>query len=309
MAPKSSWYIGTCGWSYKTDWDEVFYPPPLSPQKYLEFYSRVFNTVEIDSSFYKLPSKATVTNWVQKTPPYFKFSAKLNNEITHKAKLDLSKCKTALNNYFDNFSPMEEQHKLLAHLIQLPPSFTYKEHRANFETFLAFWAEWRESEGKDLLKENFQPNSWQNVVEFRDPSWLRPDVFDFLRDYNTGYCAVVEPLLPPRFDITVKNLFYLRFHGHGQDPWWNYKFSNQELTHWATELKDLAQHNPHTNIVGYFNNHFSGNAVKNAMDILPMLGLSPQNPFEAVKDASLAEIGLKPGKNSLDKWMSVKKVK
>ncbi|MHA1673604.1 MAG: DUF72 domain-containing protein [Promethearchaeota archaeon] len=309
MAPESSWYIGTCGWSYKPDWDTVFYPAPLPQKSYLEFYSRVFNSVEIDSSFYRMPSKTTVTNWAQRTPPYFKFSAKLSKEITHKAKLDLNKCKTALIHHFDTFSPMEKTQKLLAHLVQLPPSFSYKSHRANLEVFLAFWSEWRESKGKELLQGEFTSKSFQNVVEFRNTSWLRPEVFDLLREYNVGYCAVIEPLLPPRFDITAKGMFYLRFHGHGKDPWWNYKFSKQELTHWATELQALSTRNPSTTFVGYFNNHFSGNAVKNAMDILPMLGLFPQIPFEKVKDESLAKMGLKPAKNSLDKWMTTKRVK
>ncbi|MHA1520543.1 MAG: DUF72 domain-containing protein [Promethearchaeota archaeon] len=309
MGSKSSWYIGTCGWSYKPDWDTVFYPPSLPQKKFLEFYSRVFNSVEIDSSFYRLPSKSSVLDWTQKTPSYFKFSVKLNKEITHGSKLDLSKCKSSLLQYFDTFSPMEEQHKLLAHLVQLPPSFTYKAHRKDLDAFLAFWTEWRESKGKDLLQEKFRPNSWQNIVEFRNTSWLRPEVFELLRDYNTGYCAVIEPLLPPRFDITANDMFYLRFHGLGKDPWWNYKFNKQELTHWATELQNLARTNPNTTIVGYFNNHYSGNAVKNALDILPMLGLSPQNPIETVRDESLAKLGLNPSKNSLDKWLSTNKGK
>ena len=100
-------YVGTCGWSYD-DWKQVFYPNALKQQNFLEFYSKVFQTVEIDSSFYHIPSKNTVINWDKKTPNNFKFSAKLPQEITHKAKLELNKSEKALKQHWDSFSPLEK---------------------------------------------------------------------------------------------------------------------------------------------------------------------------------------------------------
>ena len=116
-------------------------------------------------------------------------------------------------------------------------------------------------------------------------------------------------------EITRKDLFYLRFHGYGKNPWWNYKFTKEELSHWATELKALHSHNPRITHVGYFNNHFSGNAIKNAMDILPEMNLQPINNQEAVNAMFSAKSTSKktrktPQKSShiqkqnqmLDKW-------
>ena len=85
-------HIGSCGWSYQGDWDTIFYPPKLKSDKCLEFYSKIFSTVEIDSSFYYIPPVRTLNLWLENSPSDFRFSAKINQEITHKAKLDLNQC-------------------------------------------------------------------------------------------------------------------------------------------------------------------------------------------------------------------------
>ncbi len=311
METPTSLLIGTCGWSYKDDWKGVFYPDHLKLSQFLEYYAHIFPTVEIDSSFYHIPSQKTVENWCQKTPTSFRFSAKLPQTVTHKAKLNLHEkaIKNELHLYWKNMLPLEREHKLLAHLIQLPPKFSEDDYLADLETFLNYWNEWRETYGKELCGSSFTEESFRPVVEFRHKSWMKDRTFELLRRYNVAYCAVIEPLLPPIMEITRKDLFYLRFHGYGKKPWWNYKFSDEELTHWAKELKKVYAQNHHMTHVSYFNNHFSGNAVKNAMDILPKMDLQPITPPEEVEatfaphKTSQRRTKLQKQNQMLDRWL------
>ena len=290
-------FVGTCGWSYD-DWKDVFYPSALKQQNFLEFYSNIFRTVEIDSSFYHIPSKNTVSNWVKNTPLDFKFSAKLPQEITHKAKLELNKSEKSLKLYWDNILPLETSGKMHAHLIQLPPNFVFEKHWDKLENFLYLWNDFRETHGNNLR--------WCPVVEFRHKSWMKDKTFNLLKDTNTAYCAVIEPEVPPRMDITRKDLFYLRFHGYGKKPWWNYSFSNQELNQWAEVLNEHFSKNPKTVKVAYFNNHFSGYAVKNAMDIMPKIGIEPVQDLKIIQKKVSQKGNINKSHRSLDKWINKK---
>jgi uncharacterized protein YecE (DUF72 family) len=301
--------VGTCGWSYKDDWRDVFYPPWLPEKFFLEYYASVFNTNEIDSSFYYIPRKEYVQLWVDKTPPNFLFSAKMPQDLTHKAKLDLEKGKDALNAHCISFSPMEITGKMIAHLVQLPPKFTYDEHYEVLEAFLNHWNDWRASEGVELLNGTINSNNWQLVVEFRHQSWMNECVFDLLRENKVAYCAVIEPTLPPRMDITNPALFYLRFHGFGQKIWFDYLFSPQEINKWAGELKKIIHSNPKTRVVAYFNNHFSGNAVKNAKDLLPEIGLPDAPDMESINSRFKSLLKRKKTtktESGLDRWLELK---
>jgi uncharacterized protein YecE (DUF72 family) len=227
--------------------------------------------------------------------------------VTHKAKLDLKYANKPLQQHFFSFASMERAGKLLAHLVQLPPQFTADKNESQLENFINYWMQWRETEGKTLLSDDYNPQSWKLVVEFSHLSWMKEKTFELLRKYNVTYCAVIEPILPPRMDITSNELFYIRFHGFGQNPWFNYLFSQKEIEHWATELKNIIRSNPKTTFAIYFNNHFSGNAVKNARDIIPQLGLPTTPELESV--SRLFNIDTKPKKeknlklHSLDSWM------
>ena len=307
----TSLMIGTCGWSYSPDWTGVFYPNYVKQKQFLEYYSQVFPTVEIDSSFYHIPLKSTVEGWDRRTSPEFLFSAKLPEEITHKSKLDLSKPETRnyLDLYLDNFSPLEKKGKMLAHLIQLPPSFKLRDHWSILESFLNRWTEWRESIGKSLSGDQYGSHSWHPVVEFRHKSWMTEKTFELLREYHTTYCIVVEPLLPPRMDITSNDLAYIRFHGFGSKPWWNYLFSSEELDLWARKIQQSLHDHPKIRHVAYFNNHFSGNAIKNAQDLLPRVNLKPLTDITLLnrkfqlQSRTHKKISKSTPKDSLDKWM------
>ena len=291
-------YIGTCGWSYKDDWMDVFYPQNLKPAKFLEFYSKIFNSVEIDSSFYHIPHVKTVKSWIDKTSSDFKFSAKLPQEITHKSKLKLNKIikkrkiTDILKNYIHSMKPLEENNRMLAHLIQLPPSFDRNENLDELESFLNHWNEVTEQK-------------WRPVVEFRNKSWNSNATFDLLERYKVGYCAVIEPEFPPIMDLTRTDLFYLRFHGFGKKPWWNYHFSEKELNKWSEKIYKVFKQNPEADKVVYFNNHFSGNAVKNAMDIMPKLKFTLKNTLKIVQQMPQFSQKVKDRLEiqSLNKWI------
>ena len=133
--------------------------------------------------------------------------------------------------------------------------------------------------------------------------------FALLREYHATYCIVVEPLLPPRMDITTEELAYIRFHGFGSKPWWNYLFSSEELDLWAKKIQQSIQDHPKIRHVAYFNNHFSGNAIKNARDLLPRVNLKLLTDIPLLnrkfqlQSKSRKKISKPPPKDSLDKWM------
>ena len=156
-------YIGTQGWNYD-GWVGPFYPRGTAKKEMLTLYSKVFNTVEIDSTFYAIPATAAVRGWAERTPAGFKFSVKLPSEITHKNRLQESE--DYLNLFIDRMRLLGD--KLGSILIQLPPDFSPSEHRS-LSSFLK------------LL-----PAGFNFAVELRDPAWLDLDVQAELTAYNVA---------------------------------------------------------------------------------------------------------------------------
>jgi uncharacterized protein YecE (DUF72 family) len=135
-----------------------------------------------------------------------------------------------------------------------------------------------------LRSQDFNPPNL--AVEFRNNNWFKEDsiedTFNLLEEYKLTYCAVVEPLVPPILRIPSESLFYIRFHGFGSKPWFNYNFSESELQDWAEKLKPILNRINHKNppeskAVLYFNNHFSGYAVKNALYMAKILDIPVKN--------------------------------
>ncbi len=251
-------FIGTSGYCYD-EWKEVFYPKSLKPDEMLEYYSKTFDTVEINSSFYQIPSQKTVEEWNKKSQKWFRFSAKIPNLVTHKCMLDKEELKEPLDLFINNMMPLLQTNKVLAFLLQLPPKFSYEEHRSRLESFLSHWHTL-----VDGLKEQYpeiKKHVPHLVVELRNKDWIREESFKLLRQYNATYCTVVEPLLPPIIEITSP-IYYMRFHGFGQKIWFDYLFSEKDLDDWKPKLIGLKE--DVETVIVYFNNHFSGNAVKNA---------------------------------------------
>jgi len=269
-------FIGTSGWSYP-EWKNIIYPKNISHDKMLQYYSFFFKTVEINSSFYRIPTKKLVKNWLRTTPESFLFSVKLPQEITHKAVIDILESKEYIIKTIESFSPMLKMQRLFAFLLQLPPRFGNQKDldKKKLINFIQYW----NSEIEPLIYEylNEAPSL---VVEFRNKYWDRNDIYETLRQNNCTFCAVIEPLFPPKFEITSNDLFYIRFHGFNQKsgPWFNYNFSDNELEYWYSKFKGLLEKLKKNSInikkiAIYFNNHFNGNAVKNAIDFSKKLNI------------------------------------
>jgi len=250
-------FLGTSGWSYK-EWIGPFYAE--RDRSMLRAYSKVFQTVEIDSTFYRYPSKGMVMGWVKYSPEGFVYSAKLPKLITHKKKLDLNeRVEEDLQKFIELIEPLSLSGKLGCILIQLPPKFQYKP-----------------KELEDFFK--ILPTHMRFAVEFRDPSWMRQETWTLLEEYKVAYTIVDEPLLPPEIHVT-SNIAYFRWHGHGTRPWYNYRYQVEELEPWIPRVKEAAE--KVQRIYGYFNNHYHGYAVENCLQALEMLKVLSSEQREA----------------------------
>jgi len=264
--------IGTSGWSYD-EWIGPFYPSKLKKKDYLQFYSKVFYTNEINSTFYRIPSRWIVKNWVIKTPNNFTFTAKIPKSITHDSKLDLNKCYDELDLFLNVMEPLITSNKLTAFLIQLPPSFNKTDHFKVLKEFITNWPT------------NYKNENYHLVIEFRNKSWMEDSVFNFLKEYSLTYCAVIEPLLPPRMDVTNREFLYIRFHGFGEKIWFDYLFSEAQIDNYGELIKESINKSKLINI--YFNNHFSGYAVKNSLMMMKKLNITPKNCLEEIQKIEL----------------------
>ncbi|NWG08812.1 MAG: DUF72 domain-containing protein [Nitrososphaerales archaeon] len=227
----------------------VFYPSKET--KKLTYYSKLFNTAEIDSTFYAYPKKGLVFGWDKNTPSGFRFSAKLPSLITHEKELDLEKgVELDLMHFLELVNPLKVKGKLGPILIQLPPKF--KKDSTRLEDFLAI-----------------PPGDLKFAIEFRNRSWWNRDSWALLEKYNVANTIVDEPLLPPDSIITA-DFSFLRWHGKGRRPWYNYWYRKEELEPWIPKLKDIS--NNVKEVYGYFNNHFHGYAIQNCLQTMEMLG-------------------------------------
>jgi uncharacterized protein YecE (DUF72 family) len=246
---KANVFLGTSGWSYK-EWEEVFYQK--GEKRKLRAYSQVFGTAEIDSTFYRYPSKGTVMGWLKYSPSEFVFTAKLPKVITHDKALGLKgEVKADLEGFLDLMRPLQLGGKLACLLIQLPPKYCF-----NPESLEAFFK---------MLDPVFK-----YAVEFRNLSWMRSETWQLLEKYGVAYTIVDEPLLPPEVHLTT-DFAYFRWHGRGETPWFDYRYSKEEIDTWIPKVEEAAGKTK--KVVGYFNNHFHGYAPENCLYLIERLGL------------------------------------
>lgn len=229
------YYIGTSGWHYD-HWRRRFYPEKLAKAKWLEFYARHFATVELNNSFYRLPSKKSFAEWHDSTPGDFIFTVKVSRFITHIKRLKNSE--EAVENFMNRASILGE--KLGPLLYQLPPNM----HR-NDEVLDSFLSG--------------LPQGMKHVIEFRHRSWLEEEVFKILRKHNTALCVFDMPDLSCPL-VATANFAYVRFHGSSE--LYSSCYSDAELSGWAKKLTDLAANLEMVYI--YFNNDAETFAVRNA---------------------------------------------
>jgi uncharacterized protein YecE (DUF72 family) len=259
--------IGTSGWSYK-EWEKVFYPDAKTPK--LSFYSSIFATAEIDSTFYANPSRGLVFGWARNTPKEFQFAVKLPQLITHKKKLDLEQgVEVDLKSFLDLLAPLHTAEKLGPLLIQLPPSFA--------------------SESKDTLNQFLEilPKDYDFAIEFRNKSWLEhsQELNALLAKYNVSNTIVDEPLLPIDLTVISKEFTFVRWHGWGKRIWYDYRYSDDEIDPWVGRIKEISTKTKR--VYGYWNNHFRGFAIENGLKLLSKLGIATekqQQTLSSVED-------------------------
>lgn len=236
-------HVGTSGWHYR-HWLGPFYPPGSRPSAYLEYYSRRFGTVEINNSFYKLPTPETLVAWRDTVPRDFLFAVKASRFITHNKKLKDSGESFRL--FFDRVRLLEN--KLGPVLFQLPPRWGYDGPR--LEGFLASL-----------------PPGPGYVFEFRNPAWHRDEAFALLRKYGAGFCIHDMPGSPSPEVVTGK-LVYVRL--HGPEGKYQGSYPDGTLRAWAAKFKDWARRRK--KVFCYFNNDAGGCAPANAAALSEYLG-------------------------------------
>ena len=237
-------FIGTSGWHYD-HWRGPFYPSKLPKTRWLEFYAGHFDTVEVNSSFYRLPSEAAVGGWRRGTPPGFTFSMKASRYITHLKRLKDSA--EAVRRFTERVKILEG--KLGPLLYQLPPNMKRDDRR--LESFLAGL-----------------PPGYRHAVEFRHSSWYNEAVFAILRRYGIGLCLLDMPELRSPLVVTA-GFAYIRF--HGKDELYTGSYPDGELAGWADKLVSLAAGLEAVYI--YFNNDYQAHAVDNARTLAGYLGV------------------------------------
>jgi uncharacterized protein YecE (DUF72 family) len=185
------------------------------------------------------------------SPSVKMLTAKTVLPITHKKAIDPARGIDAdLKLFFEAMKPLREVGKLACVLVQLPGFLRFDAER--LESFLS------------LL-----PDGQSYAVEFRHNSWLQEETFRLLAEHHVAYTIVDEPLLPPEVQVT-SDIAYLRWHGRGTKPWFNYRYSEEQLEEWVPRVNEVA--GKAKRVLGYFNNHFHGYAPENPLEMMEMLG-------------------------------------
>ena len=234
------YHVGTSGWSYN-HWKGRFYPSELERGGWLDYFTRHFTTVEVNMTFYRLPSARLLKSWYQQTPASFKFSLKGSRLISHIKKL--KNTEELVKGFYRLAETLED--KLGCVLWQVPPSL-----KINPELLRGFLRQ--------------LPRGFANVIEFRHTSWYAEEVYQLLKEHHTAFCIVSAPRLPSDA-VTTSDTAYIRF--HGIDSWYRHDYSDSELAQWAETIKAV----PAEDCYIYFNNDYQAYAVKNAASLHRLL--------------------------------------
>lgn len=255
-------YVGTCGFSYK-DWIGPFYPGTIRSQEMLRYYAQCFPAVEIDSSYYGVPTPQTIERMNRSTPPEFRFCFKAPATVTHPPDVSTARVHPDAALFVQSISLLKESGKLGCALLQFPNSFR---KTPPAEEYLR------------LAVESLQPLPL--VAEFRNREWQDAHTHRLLTELRVGWCNVDMPrydtLLAPSSDVT-SSVGYVRFHGRNAANWWtgtnvtryDYAYSPEELEPWTNRVAEIADAAETT--FAFFNNHARGNAARNAEQFIELL--------------------------------------
>jgi uncharacterized protein YecE (DUF72 family) len=251
--------VGPAGWSYK-DWEGIVYPHSPKRLDQLSYLAQFFDTIEINSTFYRPCSSKTAESWISRTAaaPHFNFTAKLLRALTHEGKAN---DRSIVAEWKEGVKPLVEAGKLGAVLVQFPWSF--KNEPSSREYLVQLLEAFRE----------LRP-----VLEFRHSSWDDEEVREMLRHFGAAVCNIDQPLigksLRPRAYVT-SGVAYFRFHGRnyrdwfrqdaGRDDRYNYLYSLEQIGEQGELIAKVSEQASETYAV--YNNHFRGQAVVNALQL------------------------------------------
>lgn len=239
-------YVGTSGYAYSHWENGVFYPENLAKSKKLEYYSQHFKTVELNSTFYRLPGEKVFESWYKKTPKDFVFSVKASKFITHTKKLE------DFEEFWETFLErvLILKEKLGPILFQLPPGL--KKDSKKLKNFL-----------KTIT--HSIPQTLRFAFEFRNKSWCENQIYKILQKYNCAWVIADSPSWPKVFKVTA-DFVYVRM--HGSKVLFTSNYSHKELKDLGQKIKRWLKS---YDVYVYFNNDAKGYAIENAKELLELL--------------------------------------
>jgi uncharacterized protein YecE (DUF72 family) len=229
--------IGCSGWNYQS-WRGLVYPEGMPASGWLAHYATLFDTVEVNSTFYRLPSRAAVAGWVEQTPDHFLFAIKASRYLTHIKRL--RELPDGISRLCERIEPLLDSPKMGPVLWQLPGNFQRDDERL--------------AQALDAL-----PPEWRHAFEFRHPSWFSDDVYTLLRRHGVALAMGDHPKWPFQARQRTADWTFIRLHYGSRGRRGNY--SNAELEVWK---RRIASWRRETEVFVYLNNDWEGFAVENA---------------------------------------------
>ncbi len=252
---KRKLFIGTSGWVYP-HWEGIFYSEDLPKKDKLKYFSKHFKTVEVNHSFYRLPSRATYQNWEQQTPNDFVFAVKVSRFITHIKRL--KEVGDSWKIFLEN--ALELKDKLGPILFQFPLNFSATdENIKRLEKFLDLLRGQTSTAGGGLTSTSL---NLRFAFEFRHKSWYSEERYKLLRKYGVAWVIADSPNYPKAEEITA-DFVYIRM--HGARVLFSSKYTDKELKNLTQKIKKWLRN---YDVYVYFNNDAEGYAVENAKQLL-----------------------------------------
>jgi uncharacterized protein YecE (DUF72 family) len=260
--------VGPAGWSYP-DWEGIVYPPHRSKFDHLAYLASFFDTIEINSPFYRIPPPSHAKSWVRRVSanPDFKFTTKIFRGFTHDAEELPADDIKAFRDYLD---PLAQSDRLGAVLLQYPWSFRNSD------------------ESRDRLAKLFSAFAgFPLALEVRHSTFQNPELFRFLEQHNVAWVNIDQPLFHDSVkpsDTMSGPVGYVRLHGRNYEKWfahgeswerYNYLYSNEELAPWSNRIRAMSEQKE-TYVIT--NNHFRGQAIVNAVELEASLGMEAKMP-------------------------------
>ncbi|MCI0514475.1 DUF72 domain-containing protein [candidate division KSB1 bacterium] len=268
-------YVGPAGWSYP-DWKGIFYPLKFAPgETELSYLAQYFNLVEINSTFYRIPTQAMVENWLKQVQsfPAFRFTCKMWQNFTHQIE---SPNPEAIQQFKAALMPIQDQQRLLTLLLQFPWSF--KNNTPNRKRLMDLFSQFSE---------------FPLALEVRHSSWEQSAFWAFLNEQNVAFVNIDQPVIGQSIGFTTwvtTNLAYFRMHGRNTGNWFNpdanrnsrydYLYSAEEQNFFSEKIIPCVK--TASTVVIVYNNHYRGQAVTNSFQMKFKLEQQPQHIPESL---------------------------